>query len=101
MTLDTGHWLSEGQLEFLDKLARLGLYANEPADDEFRELIEDVREEFEKIRSRAVRDGLRKPGPLNAEDVLLFGAAAGNDFPDAKKGCEVFASVAIVETGRG
>jgi hypothetical protein len=88
---------SDDNMAFIHQLEELAGFVGKEADDESRDLIADVQDEFENLKRGAVRDGLSKPGPLTAQDVLDFGAAVGEDFPKAQKGCEVFASVVIVE----
>ena len=97
MGIDTSHWWTADQLEFIRMLERLALYVGEPATDEFRDLIADIQDEFNNLKRGAVRDELAKPGPLTVQDVLDFGGAVGEDFPQAQRGCEVFASVFILE----
>lgn len=88
---------TDDQLEFVRKLERLAEYAGKEADDEFRELIGEIQDEFEALKRGAVREGLESDARLNTQDVLDFGAYVGQDFPKAQRGCEVFVSVYFTE----
>jgi hypothetical protein len=89
--------MTDEQMKFVHDLEHLAAYAGREADDDFRDLAADVQDEFVRLKRGAVREGLEKDGPLTAADVLTFGAELGQDFPEAQRGCEVFASVVIAE----
>lgn len=87
----------EDQLELIHKLERLAGYVGKEADDDFRDLIADVQDEFTNIKRAYAREDEIEDSRLTAADVLAFGAEFGKDFPDAQKGCEVFVSVCFTE----
>jgi hypothetical protein len=89
--------LSDDQLEFIHKLERLADYAGKEADDDFRDLIAEIQDEFGLLKRGAVRDGLETDERLTAQDVFNLGAEIGQDFPKAQRGCEVFVSVYFTE----
>ncbi len=80
------------------KLERLADYAGRRPTTSLASCIVEIQEEFQAIKRGAVREGDVKPGPLSTDDVLGFGAEVGVDRPKVRRGCEVFASVAITET---
>jgi hypothetical protein len=88
---------TDNQLEFVHKLERLADYAGKEADDDFRELIAEIQDEFNLLKRGAVRDGLETDERLTAQDVFNLGAEIGQDFPKAQRGCEVFVSVYFTE----
>jgi hypothetical protein len=88
---------SDDQLDFIHKLERLADYVGREADDDFRELIGEIQDEFNNLKRGAVREGLSKPGPLTVQDVLDLGGFMGEDFAKAQKGCEVFVSISHTE----
>ena len=88
---------SDEKMVFIRQLEQLGGYAGKQADDEFRALIGDVQDEFENMKRAAVRERYASDPRLNVQDVLDLGAEVGQDFPDAQRGCEVFASVFFTE----
>lgn len=85
------------QMEFIRKLEQLADKSGQPNDDETRELLAEIEEEFKQLKRGAVREGYETDERVTVQDVLNFGAEIGRDFPNAQKGCEVFASVAIIE----
>lgn len=92
---------SDEKMVFVRELEQLAGYDGKEADDDFRTLIGDVQDEFENMKRAAAREGLATDPRLNVQDVLAFGAEVGQDFPDAQKGCEVFASVFFTEKKMG
>jgi hypothetical protein len=87
----------DDQLEFIHKLERLAGYVGKEPDDDFRDLIAEIQDEFNLLKRGAVRDGLETDERLTAQDVFNLGAEIGQDFPEAQKGCEVFVSAYFIE----
>jgi hypothetical protein len=84
-------------LAIIRKLERLPDYVGKEVDDESRDLLAEIQDEFEALKRGAVRDGLANGERVNAQDVLDFGGYVGQDFPKTQRGCEVFASTIIIE----
>lgn len=93
--------LDDWQLDLLAKLDRLADYAGKENDDDSRTLIAELEEDLKNMQRAAAREGFAKDPRLTVGDVMDFAAEIRQDFPKAAKGCEVFASIALVEQQEG